>query len=216
MAIDLLPPAGNVGGKNLKYFIKKFWQEVCPIPKAENPIWDNNGTKDESFNNKIKEDLFMLSPSMSPQEPITRNIKIPENKGLLIPIVPVEVSECETKLPLVATANKDQASIITSSLSLDLDGTVYHHNDLKDYEFRPQDIDEFTVNFPVKDESIFPIIKAQDSCNAVAAGRYVWTAPLEPGKNYTVHYKGELNCGGSDCLEKKYSEDITYNITVSS
>ena len=32
-------------------------------------------------------------------------------KGFFIPIVPVEVSECETERPIVAVANQDQASI---------------------------------------------------------------------------------------------------------
>ena len=65
MVIAVIPPDGNVNGKDLKHFIKKYWQAVCPIPKEHNPIWDNDGSKDESFNDNIDEDLFMLSFSAS-------------------------------------------------------------------------------------------------------------------------------------------------------
>ena len=35
MVLNVLPPSGNVNGKNLKHFITKYWQAVCPIPKDE-------------------------------------------------------------------------------------------------------------------------------------------------------------------------------------
>lgn len=216
MVITLISPGGNVNGKDLKYFIKKYWQAVCPIPKEDNPIWDNDGTKDESFNASINEDLFMLSPSMDPQTPVTRDIMVPSGKGLFIPVVPVEVSECETERPIVAIANQDQASIDRQSLIIELkQGSDVTPIDLDDYIVRTFDIGN--VTFPA--EAVFNILKPLDSCKAVAAGRYVWTKPLQAGQTYKVHYGGNLRCSPpkppQDCIEAKYSEDITYNITVS-
>ena len=218
MVLNVLPSNGNVNGKDLKYFIKKYWQAVCPIPKKDNPIWDNDGSKDESFNAKIKEDLFMLSPSMRPQTPLTRNIKVPNGKGLFIPVVPVEVSKCETNLPLVATARKDQNSIVRGSLVIEIKhgNNVTPAFNLDDYNFAPFDIG--SVNFPSPTtEAVFSIInplKGNDSCEAVAAGRYVWTEPLRAGETYTIRYGGNIRCTpSSDCVETTYDESITYKIT---
>ena len=46
MTINVIQRNGNVNGKNLEHFIKKYWQALCPIPKNSNPAWDNNGGKD--------------------------------------------------------------------------------------------------------------------------------------------------------------------------
>src|SRR5512145_2055060 len=108
MVIDVIPKGGNVNGKDLKHFIKKYWQALCLLPKSNNPAWENNGGKDGPFNNSVGEDLYMLSFSRMPQTPITRNIEVPDNKGLFIPVMSVIVSACETSESLVDTAAKDQ------------------------------------------------------------------------------------------------------------
>lgn len=218
MVLNVLQPGATVNGKNLKHFITKYWQAVCPIPKTNNPIWENNGNKDESFNNSIGEDLFMLSPSMSPQGQITRNIKVPAGKRLFIPVVPIEVSKCETNRPsLDAVARKDQTSIVQNSLVIELKhGSVTTPPfNLDDYNFRdPFSIGSVTFPSP-QTEAVFKIINPLPSCEAVAAGRYVWTEPLQAGNTYTVHYSGKVRCTPpQDCLEENYNEDITYNITV--
>ena len=213
MAIKVIPKDGNVKGKTLPEYIVEFWQALCPIPKGNNPAWLNDGKKDKSFNDSVGADLYMLSPSMNPQATVTRKIEVPSGKGLFIPVVPVEVSECETDLPLIAAANKDQASIHPPSLSLKLDGSPI---DLDPYKFKANDIDEFEVNFPAPNDAIFKIKEDfTGPCNARAAGRYVWTEPLSPGE-HTVQYSGELHCAPpGECIETNYKENITYNITVS-
>lgn len=209
MVINVIPRDKSVNQKKLEEFIKIFWQALCPIPKKDNPAWKNDGSKDKSFNDSIDADLYMLSFSRDPQTALTRNIKVPSGKGLFIPVMSVVVSACETSLPLVATANKDQASIDRHTLNLELDGSSI---DLNPYIFKTNDIGEFKVSFPAQD-TIFEI-NAPGNCNAVAAGRYVWTEPLSPG-NHTVKFKGELHCApAQECIDTVYREDITYNITV--
>jgi hypothetical protein len=205
---NLIPPQGNVDGKDLKYFIKKYWQDVCSIPKRDNPLWENNGSKDEFFNHSIGADLFMLSSSIYPQTPLTRNIRIPSGKGLFIPVMSILVSECQTHEPLVATANKTQSSILPNSLSLELDGTPL--SALESYKFSPFNIDE--VRFPSTPDAIFKIDRS-GPCNAIAAGRYIWTESLSTGQ-HTVHFKGNLHCNPPNCLYEDYMEDIIYNINV--
>jgi hypothetical protein len=211
MTINVIPRDGTVNGKTLKEYIIEFWQAICSIPKEDNPAWQNDGSKDESFNNNVKADLYMLSFSRDPQTAQTRNIEVPNGKGLFIPVMSVEVSECETSLPLVETAKKDQESIDPSTLSLKLDDSSI---DLSAYEFDPKEIDQFHVNFPSSKDAIFKVNNSLDTCNAVAAGRYIWTEALSPGE-YTVYYSGALQCGSAkECIETNYSENITYKIRV--
>lgn len=209
MTINVIPKAQTLYKKTLEDYIKIYWQALCPIPKKDNPAWDNDGSKDGPFNNNVNTDLYMLSPSTYPQTAVTRNIEVPSGKGLFIPVVSVVVSACETSLPLVETANKDQSSIDPSTLSLELDGSS---TDFDLYIFNPTDIGEFEVSFPTQD-AIWKINHA-GTCNAVAAGRYIWTEALSSG-HHTVRFGGSLHCAPPEqCIETKYSEDITYNITV--
>jgi len=214
MAITLRPKNAMVNGKKLEDFIKIYWQTLCPIPKQDNPAWQNNGGKDDSFNNLINEDLYMLSFSRDPQTAVNRTIHVPNsNKGLFIPIMSVVVSECETNDNLITVANKDQASILSSPgilLKFD-DGNPVNHNN---YIFAPASIGTFPVKFPDQQDAIFNIPNSKEnSCNAVAAGRYVWTEPLSSG-TYKVHFEGKIQCNPPNCIDTNYSEDITYNITV--
>lgn len=223
MTINVIPRTGNVDGKDLVFFIKKYWQALCPRPKNSNPAWENNGSKDGPFNSSVGAALYMLSFSRSPPipgtnipaAPATRNIKIPAEKGLFIPVVSVLVSECETSESLIPTAEKDQNSVDQNSVELILDGTSSNHNN---YRFNPADIGTFQVNFPPPADSIFKITSS-GSCDgdAVAAGRYIWTKPLSPGESHTVRFKGKLRCTSTPsprCIDEEYNEDITYNITV--
>ncbi len=210
MVINVIPRNESVNKKKLEEFIKIFWQALCPIPKEDNPAWKNDGSKDKSFNDSINADLYMLSFSREPQTALTRNIEVPSGKGLFIPVMSVVVSACETSLPLAETAKKDQDSIDLSTLYLELDGSSI---DLTPYIFNTNDIGEFEVNFPAQN-TIFEINNS-GNCKAVAAGRYVWTEPLSPG-THTVKFKGELHCApAEECIDTTYTEDITYNITVS-
>ena len=46
MAIDVIPKNETTNKKTLEEFIKIYWQALCPIPKNNNPAWQNNETKD--------------------------------------------------------------------------------------------------------------------------------------------------------------------------
>ena len=153
----------------------------------------------------------MLSFSRDPQTTVNRTIHVPNsNKGLFIPVMSVIVSACETSAQLIPTANQDQSSIFPPSLSLELDGTPL--TTLPSYIFVPADVGTFKVNFPSSADAIFKINNS-GPCDAVVAGRYIWTEPLSSG-DHEVHFKGHLQCNGSTCIDPEYIEDITYKITV--
>ena len=123
MTIDVIEQNDTVNGKKLKDFIKEFWQDLCPLPKATSPAWENNGSRDASFNSG--KDLFMIMFFQKPSNTlVTRNIHVPSGKGLFIPIMSVVVSHCEKpNADVISIAKKDQVSISSPpSLSLKLDG----------------------------------------------------------------------------------------------
>jgi hypothetical protein len=213
MGIDVIQPNDNVNGKDLKTFIKEYWQALCPLPKSSNPAWENTGSKDKSFNDSVSADLYLLSFSRKPQTTVTRTIHVPSDKGLFIPIMSVIVTEFEkpqeTPQRLIAIANKDQSSIDSNSLTLELDGDPL--NALDSYKSNPAAVGTFQVNFPSDDIFNFA---SPGSYDAFAGGRYVWTKPLSQG-DHTVRFKGNLNCSPPvDCVDAVYKEDITYKITV--
>ena len=215
MTIKVIPPEGSVKDQTLQEFIVKFWKYLCPLPKDQSPAWNNDGSKDESFNERIGEDLFMLCFSREPQDTVTRTCNVPTNKGLFIPVMSVEVSQCEkpkaTENELRKIADKDQASIHPKSLHLELDGVPL---DLARYRFDGQQGPKLDVTFPTDEENaIFPNITT-NSCEAVAAGHYVWTEPLSLGQ-HTIRWKGNLECSPSEeCIDENYLEDITYQVNV--
>ena len=209
MVIDVIDKHDTVNDKKLKDFIKEFWQDLCPLPKATSPAWQNTGGRDASFNSG--KDLFRLCFSRNPQETLTRNIHVPSGKGLFIPIMSVVVSHCEKpNADIISIANNDQVSIRPPSLSLTLDGNSLP--DINSHRVNPQEIGTFPVSFPAASDAIFTIVSS-GPCDAAAAGRYVWTKPLTPGE-HTVSWTGELHCVGGNCIDTDYTEDITYKITV--
>ena len=48
---------------------------------------------------------------------------------------------------------------------------------------------------------------------AVADGYYVITEPLKKG-TYTITYKSNLICPGTDCIQPNFVLDITYTLNV--
>ena len=221
MVINVIPRGNMVDGKKLEEFVRIYWEALCPVPRNDNPDWDNDGSKDGPFNNTVNESLYMLSFSRFPltgtgvpAAAVTRDIEIPADKGLFIPVMSVIVSACEVSGNLISIANQDQSSILPQSppkLSLELDGTPL--TTLGSYICTPGAIGQFQVNFPTSD-AIFNIPNNSGPCNAVAGGRYVWTEPLSSNEKHKVQFKGYLKCNGSSCIDPEYIEDITYNITV--
>ena len=132
---------------------------------------------------------------------------VPAGKGLLIPVMEVEVSEKEvpgsTEEDLHSAATKDQDSV--NSLYLKVDDKEYSYEDLLKYRTHTN---VFDVVFP--DNGIYGVMEGGPS-KAVADGFYILTEPL-PAGNHTVHFKSSLICADPDCADPNYVQDVQYKI----
>ncbi|MGC2307039.1 MAG: SDR family NAD(P)-dependent oxidoreductase [Nitrososphaeraceae archaeon] len=132
---------------------------------------------------------------------------VPAGKGLLIPVMEVEVSEKEvpgsTEEDLHSAATKDQDSV--NSLYLKVDDKEYSYEDLLKYRTHTN---VFDVVFP--DNGIYGVMEGGPS-KAVADGFYILTEPF-PAGNHTVHFKSSLICADPDCADPNYVQDVQYKI----
>ena len=132
---------------------------------------------------------------------------VPAGKGLLIPVMEVEVSEKEvpgsTEEDLHSAETKDQDSV--NSLYLKVDDKEYSYEDLLKYRTHTN---VFDVVFP--DNGIYGVMEGGPS-KAVADGFYILTEPL-PAGNHTVHFKSSLICADPDCADPNYVQDVQYKI----
>lgn len=151
--------------------------------------------------------VFYLSAGAGKME---RTCTVPAGKGLLIPVMQVEISDKE--LPgasvqdLANAAKKDQDGV--NSLYLMIDDKEFTYNDLLKYRTHPTE--PFQAIFP--DNGIFGVTEGGPS-QVVADGFYVATEPLTPG-NHTVHFKSSLSCPDVGCVEPAFAQDVKYNIIV--
>lgn len=139
---------------------------------------------------------------------VERTCSIPAGKGILIPVMQVEISDKE--LPgasvedLSNAAKKDQDGV--NSLYLQVDDKEYTYDDL--LKFRTQPTEPFQAIFP--DNGIFGVAEGGPS-QVVADGFYIITEPVTAG-NHTVHYRSSLSCPDVGCVEPAFAQDIKYNI----
>ena len=155
----------------------------------------------ESTNSSV----VYLTPS--PGGKAERECTVPAGKGLLIPVMVMEISDKEapgsTVEDLHNAATKDQDGV--NSLYLKIDDNEYKFNDLIRYRIHT---DVFDVMWP--DNGAFGVREGGPS-NAVADGFYIITEPLNPG-NHSIHYKSSLICPDPGCVEPAFAQDVKYNI----
>ena len=94
--------------------VMKFWTNICNLPRGNNPCIDNDGRRDQPFNNITKDpDVFYLSSQR--EGPGLRVVNIPEGMKIFIPLLGVVATEFESpnsSVPkLKALAKIDQAFI---------------------------------------------------------------------------------------------------------
>lgn len=217
MVISIQPKTSSPKGQSYPNWIRTFWQKLCPIPKSQSPVINNNGSKDANLNPPNTGSLYFLTFSREPQGSQVRNITVPVGTEVFIPVMSVIVSVCEragaTDNQLVQISNKDQSSIMPNSLKVVLDGVQL--NNVNNWKFSANDVGVFDVKFPSQTADAIFNITSSGPCHAVAAGIYLITEPLGTG-SHTIHWKGELHCSPpSECTDTDYTEDITYNVTVS-
>ena len=204
-SVNIFPPGGKPYGLTYAEHIKNFWKWSLGIPAKDNPINDETGVKCANGQQNTNSSVFYLAYNNGGIS--QRTCKVPAGKGLLIPVMQVEMSDKEAPgssvQDLDKSAKKDQDSV--NSLYLQIGDKVYNYNDLIKYRTHT---DAFNVVFP--DNAIFGVIKGGPS-KAVADGFYIITQPLAKG-TYPIHFKSSLLCQEADCSEPNFAQDIKYTI----
>jgi hypothetical protein len=155
---------------------KNFWKWALSMSAAENPVNDPTGEKCANGQSNTNSSVFYLAFNNGGKS--ERSCKVPAGKGLLIPVMQVEISDKEapgsTVEGLHSIAKKDQDSV--NSLYLKVGDKEYNYQDLLKYRTHT---DAFDVTFP--DKGIFGVIEGGPS-KVVADGFYILTEPLKKGE----------------------------------
>ncbi len=205
-SLDIFDPNTNPYNLSFEDHVEKYWQWIISIPSDVSPVNDKTGDRCgyDQFNSTFP--VFYLSDAGGGKA--ERSCKVPLGKGLLIPLMTVEVSEKE--VPNVSIedlhkiAKKDQDSV--TSLYLKINDKEYLFEDLKKYRIHTSD---FEVYFPKN--AIFGA--SEGSSKAVADGYYIITQPVTKGK-HSIEFKASLICPGTDCLAPNFAQDVKYTIIV--
>lgn len=204
-SVNILPPGGKPYGLDYPTHIENFWKWSLALPAKENPADDPTGAKCAIGQSNTNSSVFYLAFNNGGIS--ERTCEVPAGKGLLIPVMPVEISDKEmpggTPEELKLAAKTDQDSV--NSLYLMIGDKVYNFEDLRAYRMNT---DIFEVDYA--DNGIFGIIEGGPS-KVAADGYYILTEPFPKG-NHTVHYKSSLSCLDPGCAEPNFAQDIKYNI----
>jgi hypothetical protein len=206
LPVNIYPSGSSPYGIAYKDNIKNFWKHAISIPSDQNPMDDNTGEKCAVGQENSSSPVFYLFGTGGGKA--ERTCTIPYGKGVLIPMMVVEVSDKEVpnvrveELHKIAT--KDQDSV--TSLYLKIDDKEYDFNYLK--KFRTH-TDSFDVVFP--ENALFGVSSGKSI--AVADGYYIITDVLPKGK-HEIHFKSSLICPGVDCLAPNFAQDVKYTLTV--
>jgi hypothetical protein len=201
---------------NLKYedYATLFWQWLVSIPKESNPHDDSTGKLATNGQTMSTLPVFFLCIGSS-ERPVIRKCHVPKGKGILIPLMVVELCYKEVKDRTNHTEDylrrkckKDQDSV--TEMYLRIDNEEYKIEDLSKYRIHT---DEFDVKFP--QNAIWDV--SEGPAKAVADGHYILSKPLSRGE-HIVHWKSSLTCvnreGEPKCVDSNFVQNIKYTITV--
>jgi len=203
-SVNIFPPESKPYGLTYAQHAQNFWKWMLSIPAENNPMNDPTGEKCANGQTNTNSSVFYLSPTEGKSE---RTCTVPAGKGVLIPVMQVEISDKEVPGASVedlhSAAKKDQDGV--NSLYLKVGDREYTYDDLIKYRTHT---DVFDVVWP--DAGTFGVIEGGPS-KAVADGFYILTEPLTKG-NYTIHYKSSLICPDPGCVEPAFAQDVKYDI----
>ena len=201
--LNIFPPGGTPYGQSYSEHVKSSWKWILAIQAKDNPFNDNTGEKCAIGQSNTSSSVFYLAPNGGGHS--ERTCKVPVGKGLLIPIMHVEISEFESPgaspKDLSEAATKDQDKV--NSLYLKIDDKEYKYDNLTKYRTHTE---PFETTWP--DQGLFGIEKGGNS-TVVADGWYIITEPLGKG-NHTIYFKSSLPPDPSGA--EGYATDIKYNV----
>jgi hypothetical protein len=203
--LTIFSPGSEPYGLPYVTHIENFWKWMLAIPAKDNPIDDPTGEKCATGQSNTNSSVFYLAFNNGGIS--ERTCKVPAGKGLVIPVMQVEISNKDLgnasieELKLAAKTDQDSVN----SLHLKIDDKEYNFEDLRKYRAAT---DGFDADYA--DNGIFGI-KDGGPTKVVADGYYIITDPLPKG-NHTVQFKSSLACSDPGCGEPNFAQDIKYNI----
>jgi len=206
-SIGIFPPDSEPYGLSYAEHTQNFWKWLLSVPASDNPIRDTTGDKCTVGQSNTNSSVFYLGEG---EGRVERTCTVPAGKGLLIPVMQVEISDKEVPGASVEelsnAAKNDQDSV--NSMYLKVDDNEYTYDDLLKYRLPQPTV--FQVTFP--DNGIFGVMEGGSSTVA-ADGFYILTEPLTAG-NHTVHFRSSLLCTEVGCAEPAFAADVLYNIVA--
>jgi hypothetical protein len=197
---NIFTPEEKPYGLTYEEHAKNFFKWLISIPSDENPMNDETGVNCAKGQLNSNSSVFYLSGGGGGN--FERTCIVPEGKGVLVPVLVVEVSDKESPGASVdelhAAAKQDQDSV--TSLYLKVDDQEYNFEDLLKYRIHT---DDFQVVFPKN--GVFGIVEGGPS-KAVADGFYILTKPLSKG-NHTIQFKSSLG-------SPNYASEGYYHLNV--
>jgi hypothetical protein len=208
-SVDIFPPNSEPYGLSYEQHIQNFWKWLLALPKDRSPFEDSTGEYCAIGQEKSNSTVFYLAGNGGGAS--DRTCIVPAGKGLLIPVMVVEIAQSEypgaTVEDLSSIAKKDQDSVY--HMSLTIDGKEYNFEDLVKYR---KTTGPFEVVFPDKNLAVMSIEKGGPTV-AAADGHYILTEPLPKG-NHTIQWVSNLLCTDPDCADPNFGQDIGYKITA--
>lgn len=212
----VFPPAAKLFGKTYGEWSAAWWQWCFSLPTGGHPLFD---TADCSAGQNGP--VWFLGGTFGASGTRTRNCSVPDGKFLFFPLINnwADNTDCpqdsftEAQLRAIAKGNQDQAT----NLSCTIDGVpVAGLSDPLQTPYRATS-PVFTYTIPGSDNLLSylglscytnaagtPFLVDAD---AVADGVFLMLLPLGAG-THTIHFTGAIGD------QPSFSQDITYNLTV--
>lgn len=234
--IEIFDPETKLYGLTYDDHAKNYWKWLVSIPKNQTPEKDPTGARCLYGQENSNSSVFYLSSGPNNQT-VERTCTVPYGKGILIPLMVVEVSDEEVpqtlkftvdvevsdeEVPKILKIKVDDLSKIIENLTrvantdqnsvnnlyLRIDNTEYQMEDLSKYRIHT---DGFVLNFPK--DAVFGA--SEGPAIAVADGHYIVSKPLSKGE-HMVHWKSSLKCPEDDesCFENSFTQDVKYKLIV--
>lgn len=218
----VLPPSSTGFGKTYGAWSAAWWQYVFLQPASSNPLLDPTGAGCRAGQSGP---VFLLVGTAGSGAATRDKCTVPAGKALFFPLLnvfdvhvactPATASVCDSNdTPQKIWADLQTFAFSASELHATIDGVPVANLDPSNTPYRACagpvarcSAPSFSLTFPADN---FFGLPAGTYAPAVADGFYLLLAPLTPGP-HTITFGGTGFFGGS-----KFSEDIKYNLVVSS
>lgn len=217
-SVKIFSPDSKPFGMSYEDHVQNYWKWILSLPTDNSAYKDPTGEKCAVGQSNSNSSVFNLAGGGGGKH--DRTCKIPAGKGVLIPILHVELSDKEVpnapveELSRLATIDQNHVT----SLFLEINGEkifdekypkgIENEKNSTAAKYRTHTGD-FEVVFPTN--ALYGVSPGKSK--VVADGFYIITEPLEKG-TYNVVFKGTIFCELAECLDVTFAQDMNYKLIV--